>query len=466
MERIGIGDRIGGLYEVREILESGMGIVYICYYRWHQKLYALKTYQDKYFTSKRVRDNFYREATLWMTLESHPNIVQAHWVHNLDGKIYVVMEYIPKDTSGRVTLNDHLIEEKPLPFLRTLIWAIQFCYGMEYAHSRGVLVHRDIKPHNILITLDNTLKITDFGLAKAFDVEDPLSGSVAGTPYWMSPEQFEDAGSCTVRSDIYSFGVVLYQMVSGHLPFKDIPASGPHLFEAIRYLHTRSPIIRLDSELFPIIEKCLSKKPNERWGDFEELRNELQVLWTKKTDIPLPKSLEAMPLGAKEINQKGVAMKHLGRPKEAIHYHNKALEINPTFANAWNDKGIALWDVGEHKEALDCFNKAIEIDPEFVHPRNNKAGLLSELAHYQEALDCYEEALKIDPEFIYLWRGKGDILFEMGKERDFYAKVAHYRSAIRCYDEALKINKRDIWALHKRDIVSQALQDMGSASGP
>lgn len=460
-----IGDKIGGMFEIRNILggegKSGMGTIYICYYRWHQKLYALKTYQKKYAIIELFTNTFYKEALSWMGLESHPNIVQAHWVHKFDGQIYIVMEYIPPDNCGRVTLTHHLVEGIGLPHLRTLIWAIQFCYGMEYANLRGIKVHRDIKPDNILITLNKTLKITDWGLAKAFNIDDSHSGVPVGTPPYMPPEQFVDADSCTVKSDIYSFGIVLYLMVSGNLPFECNHSSRQRYFEKMHDLHANSPIPKLNNKLFPIIEKCLAKNQNDRWCNFEELRHELELLWEKSTVIPLPKPLEGAPLGSKEINQKGIAMKHLGRPEEAVGYHDKAIGIEPTFANAWNDKGIALWDIGKHKEALECFNKAIELDHEFVHPRNNKAGLLSDLGYDKEALDCYEDALKIDPEFIYPWKGKGYIFFEMAEKN---SDRLLYQKAMECYDRALSINKRDMWALRQKELILNKLNSGGSSS--
>lgn len=432
-----IGDKIGGLYEIREILggegKSGMGTVYICYYPWHQKLYALKTYQDRFAALERLINSFYKEAMLWMRLERHPNIVQAHWVHKLDGRIYIVMEYIPPDNKGRRSLHDHL-RGGPLPLIRTLIWSIQFCYGMEYAYSKGIKVHRDIKPDNILITLDKILKITDFGLAKAFG-EEPSLWRIIGTPFWMSPEQFEDPESCDVRSDIYSFGIVLYQMATGKLPFNVQFLIGEDFFHQMYRVHKNSIIPKIDSPLFPIIEKCMAKAPQDRYNTFTELRKDLENLWVKITDIPLPKPLSDKAFGYKELNQKGVALKHLGKPEEALKYHDEAIEENPVYPNAWNDKGVALWELDKRAEALNCFDKAIEIDHEFVHPICNKAGVLSELDKYEEAIKYYDEGIKIEPDFINLWRGKADTLLKIGR----------YEDALHCIEKLLEINRRDSW---------------------
>lgn len=181
-----IGDRIGGIFKISEIIggqgKTGMGIVYICYYKWHQKLYAIKTVQDQFLANQSILDNFYNEAILWMELGKHPNIVQVNWVHKFDGRIYIVMDFIHRDNHDRLSLADHLHYYYKFTMTRTLIWALQFCDGMIHANSFGLKVHRDIKPENILITLDKTLKISDFGLARAYkntNLESGLSGSIS-----------------------------------------------------------------------------------------------------------------------------------------------------------------------------------------------------------------------------------------------------------------------------------------------
>lgn len=434
-----IGDKIGGLYEIRRILggpgKSGMGIVYVCNYRFHQKDYALKTYQERFVLVEALTNSFHDEALLWMGLGCHPNIVRAFWVHNLDGRIYVVMEYIPADNSGRVTLTDHMVEDQPLPLLRTLIWGMQFCDGMTYAASRGLRVHRDVKPDNILITLEKTVKITDFGLAKAFDAVSS-EREIAGTPCWMSPEHFDGASACTVRSDIYSFGVVLYQMAGGRLPFMASPKLGRSFIDEMRRLHEEASVPRLHSVLFPIIQKCLAKKPDDRLADFHELRDELAQIWKRSTDLQVPTCRIPEITSAREINQQGVAMKHLGRFDEALKHHDRAIEIDPTLPNAWNDKGVALWSLSLLDEALECFEKAISMDGEFVHARSNKAALLCSLGRIEEGLVCYDEAIAADPEFGLAWRGKGENLLGLGR----------YPEALECFDRAIKINRHDSWA--------------------
>ncbi|MCJ7434991.1 MAG: protein kinase, partial [Anaerolineales bacterium] len=162
------GDLIANRYEIFKILggegKSGMGIVYICYDHEHKNLFALKTFQDNYLISKGAQEQFKKEALVWTHLEKYPYIVKAHWVDKLSGRLFIVLEYVAPDESGRNALTHYL---EKLSFVQTLKFAIQFCYGMEYAYSKGIDVHRDIKPDNIMITLNQMVKITDFGLAKS-----------------------------------------------------------------------------------------------------------------------------------------------------------------------------------------------------------------------------------------------------------------------------------------------------------
>jgi serine/threonine protein kinase len=229
-----VGDRIDNRYKIYRILggegKTGMGIVYACYDHEHKTPCVLKTFQERYSLSEQSQKLFEREALVWIELGRYPYIVRAYWVEKIEGRLFIVLEYVAPDTAGRNTLTHFLGN---LSFAETLKIGIQFCFGMEYAYSKGIKVHRDIKPDNIMITQDKTVKITDFGLAKpfieseisksegeyrGFGIYPSMTGKVVGTLPYMAPEQFD--GYADIRSDIYAFGIVLYQMANGgKLPF-------------------------------------------------------------------------------------------------------------------------------------------------------------------------------------------------------------------------------------------------------
>ncbi len=217
-----VGDRIGGIYEVQEVLSGagrpGMSEDYLCFYRWHRASYVLKTYQQRLGIFRAFREAFHDAAKRWVRLGAHPHIVRAFWAHRLDGRTYIITEHIPQDGSGRRTLADHLLPEIPLPLDMSLLWGIQFCRGMEYANALGTRVHGGIRPENIMITPEGGLKINGIGLACALCADTVARTAVPGASPWMAPEPSGNTGGYTPQSDIYSFGVVLHQMASGRLP--------------------------------------------------------------------------------------------------------------------------------------------------------------------------------------------------------------------------------------------------------
>ncbi|HEY3421855.1 MAG TPA: protein kinase, partial [Methanocellaceae archaeon] len=382
--KIKVGNRIGGQYEVYRILggegKSGMGVVYICYDHEAREICALKTFQNKYLDSILVKDTFKREALAWMQLDWHPYIVRAIGVKELDYRLFIVLEYVPPDESGRNTLTQYL--KAPIELSQALEWSIQCCLGMEHAASKGVTPHRDIKPDNLMIARDGTLKITDFGLARLWEgtaIEKRLAiesrhdagflhsmhnKSVVGTTPYAAPEQFE--GQSDIRSDIYSFGVVMFQMASkGKLPFHCDSSEEYH--EA----HKLKPVPKLRSRLYPMISRCMQKKPADRYADFGELRHDLERLYRSLTRAEPPLSPAKLEMGAWEYNNKGLSLYNVGLVDDAIREYRKALRLKPGLAIVHNNLGIALSDKGIYEGAMREYKEALRLDPSLAIAHNN-----------------------------------------------------------------------------------------------
>lgn len=346
-------------------------------------------------------------------LEQHPYLVRAYWVEEISGRLYIAMEHIASDEPGMNTL-DGFLRRGPHDFAQSLRWAIQFCHGMEYAYSKGVKAHRDIKPANILIDQNKTVKISDFGLAGIINVSTISEGKVEGksgndslmqtaigtspmgTPEYMSPEQFANLSACDERSDIYSFGIVLYQMASGgKLPFY---TDNPTLrWTALKHFHNETSVPRLVSPFSPIIFRCLEKNPINRYFSFKELRRDLESLLKKQTGeiVMLP---ELKELKYWELGNKGYSLSNLGKPQEAIVCYDRALEINPEDAKTWLNKGIALGTLGKPQEAIACYDRALEIDPKYVNAWYNKALAEDKLGQKQDAVFSYKRFIELAPE--------------------------------------------------------------------
>jgi serine/threonine protein kinase len=388
-----VGDWIGNRFQVFDVHEGGMSLVYVVNDHLGEsgrKVVALKTLRNELIRSRVRVSRFAAECRLWAQLGEHPNIVRAHSVEIIDGRPYVVLELVQGGDLNR------WIGTPRLDLPRVLRFSVQFCVGMEHALRQGLRCHRDIKPGNLLVTEDGTLKITDFGLARvceemvavrpelpdgsiplseptvrqqiiwtdprdwgargpAFGSRDgalpeaggsrpqghrpdgpgdrargetarawasPPAGSVAsrpeparsggptpttveketseyispyetadprlthtgarlGTGAYMAPEQFRDPKSVDIRADLYAFGVVLFEMITGRLPFKG------RSLEALGYQHARhepGSIVssiparhaKLAKPVNAIVQRCLQKDPADRFGSVAELRQAIK----------------------------------------------------------------------------------------------------------------------------------------------------------------------------------------------
>ncbi len=375
---ISVGDWIGNRFQVFDVHEGGMSRVYVVNDDQGEpgrKVVALKTLREELLRSRiRVR-RFAAECRIWVQLGEHPNIVRAHSVEIIDGRPYVVLELVQGGDLYR------WIGTPRLDLPRILRFGYQFCLGLEHALRQGLHCHRDIKPGNLLVTEAGTLKITDFGLARAceemvavrpelpdgsipladeptvrhaitwtdprdavasraigsrpdsdratgpiqvgtmlsertathtsrpqpvgasgngrtpttvdketsefvsptetFDPRLTHSGARLGTGAYMAPEQFLDPKTVDVRVDIYGFGVVLYEMITGELPFKGKSA------EALARQHFSQPArsvvpsiagryAKFAKPVDAIVQRCLKKDLGERFRSVAELRHALK----------------------------------------------------------------------------------------------------------------------------------------------------------------------------------------------
>ena len=262
-----------GPYELRgELARGGMGAVYRAFHPGLKRLVALKVLLAGRGAGENERARFRREAEAAARLQ-HPGIVAIHDVGEADGLPYLVMDLV--EGQG---LDKRLRDEGPLPPREAARLARDLALALGYAHTRAVL-HRDMKPQNVLLDREGRPRITDFGLAKDLELDDGLTktGVVMGTPAYMPPEQARgQAEAIDRRADVYALGATLYEMLTGRPPFR-----GPTMIHVIHKVLKEEPVPprrlrrEVDRDLETICLRCLEKEPERRYGTAQALAEDL-----------------------------------------------------------------------------------------------------------------------------------------------------------------------------------------------
>jgi len=267
-----VGDLIADRYELEELVDhGGMSSVYRGHDRMLERKVALKVLHAHFLDDPEYVERFRREARAVAQL-SHPNIVTVIDRGSSDGHQFIVFEYIDGEN-----LKQLLERTGPLPVERVIELGIEIADALAFAHAHD-LVHRDVKPQNVLIDATGSAKVTDFGIARSLDVDRGVTqtGTVMGTSNYLSPEQAAGA-PVTPASDIYSLGVVLYELLTGDVPFR-----GDNLVVVAMKHVTEHPPNLLEqrgdvpSRLARAVERALEKSPEQRFPSMDAFANELR----------------------------------------------------------------------------------------------------------------------------------------------------------------------------------------------
>ena len=362
-----IGNLVDGKYEVTGVIgKGGMGIVYKVHHReWNIDL-AVKTPLPHLVHDKPARARFFREAQTWVDLGLHPNIVQCWYVRELGGLPRVFADFIAGGSLKNWT-QEMKVRAGDWPAIIDLV--IQACDGLDYAHERGV-VHRDVKPANMLMTPDGRLLVTDFGLVKVTGMDEiesestviadadapasieaglTMTGSLMGTPEYGAPEQWGEARHVDARADIYALGIMLYEMCCGRRPFDD--GSHKESTQAIigRHLASAPPDPRtfrpdIPEDLVAAALQCLAKKPEQRPASMRLLRGTLAKIHSEISGEPYAREIpKASAARAAALNNRAVSLWDLEQPAEAFSAWQEALKLDARHPEALYNKSLLEW---------------------------------------------------------------------------------------------------------------------------
>lgn len=344
-----IGTILGNRYEILEkIGAGGMSIVYRARDTKLERPVTVKVLRDEFISDEDFVSRFKIEAQAAASL-SHPNIVNVYDVGTEYDTYYIVMEYI-----NGCTLKEIINKEAPFDNKKALNYALKIASALQHAH-RNHIVHRDIKPQNILVTVDGELKVTDFGIAHAANSSTVTMTSTAiGSVHYFSPEQAR-GGYVDEKSDLYSLGIVMYEMVTGKLPFEgdsSVSIALKHLNEDLPSIYHFNP--NISKSLEGIILKATQKRADQRYldvdsmiADMKKALNDPSGDFIKNQDLTFSTTQE---LGPDDI----IAIRTAKKPP---------LKENIDIANDIDDIGIGSKDIEEKSTISDDINVDIDDKP-------------------------------------------------------------------------------------------------------
>ncbi len=413
---------------------GGMGAVYRAFDLQLERELALKALLPRHDNAAELRQRFLREAKVAVRLE-HANIVPVYHTDEDQGVAFLLM---PLLRGG--TLRDRM-KGRPLPSGEALTYLRQLGSALDYAHTRpDPIIHRDVKPANILFSEGDHLMLSDFGIARLSGIAPDLTRSdvAPGTVQFMAPEQGK--GHAVPASDQYSAAVILYALLTGRLPFDGTDGL------AIAIQHATEPPLP-PSNAYPgispavdaVVMRALAKRPEDRFPTMRAFVRALDmalrapggsvstlsrprgetfpalpaVRFTLPTvrPKPAPADLEALRRQAKEA-------RNVGRYEEAVALYRQLAALDPTHAATWFWLGWSLNALGNFGEALTALDACLELDHHRARVWNTRGYALYMLERYNDALVCCDRVLTLEPDNAAAWQNRGIVLQKLGQTEE------------------------------------------------
>lgn len=423
---------------IKRLGKGGMGIVYKANDEKLERLVAIKVLAPEAVGDETSRERFLREAKAAAKL-NHPNITTIYSIDEVEDTIFIVMEYVSGKTLGEV------MDSRKLELSEILHLAIQIGEGLAEAHQKHV-IHRDVKPDNIMISPAGQIKIMDFGLAKMKGqsrlTQDDFS---MGTIDYISPEQISRDREVDQRSDIFSLGVLLYEMVSGHLPFK-----GEHDWAILYAILNHDPLpldsrkLQIPPALVKLIHKCLKKEPDFRFQTVAEIIDALKKIQTRleiqkgasksfRPKILTRKRLFAVfslagifllasGIGfysiffptANDFNSEAVEHILQGEIPQARQRLELALAKDSTFSSAWSNLGLVYLYQAKFDSSIQFSQQALEYDAQNMGAYFTLARAHEQKNQFSQAVQIYLQAIAQDSSAAQAYNEAAYLLVKLG----------------------------------------------------
>jgi tetratricopeptide (TPR) repeat protein len=453
----------------------------------NQMFLTMKTFSEAYCSDEERIARFIEQAKLWINLPPHRNMAKAELLKIIDGIPFLFTEYM----TGRDLEN--IAGEESLSSKSVIEIAIQMGEALDHAFKSSGMDHGDLEPRKCSITEGDCVKISGFGQARIY-MDIPIKGSprefcakidggeIARSDYpfyeslpYMAPELFADTDAAGIRTDIYSYGVILYELLAGFNPFASESPSrimSDHL--SLVPVSPEKFNTRVPRPLAHLVLTCMKKDPELRYEDFAQIVHELKQLYVKVAGSSFDRPrIERVRTEDYWINR-GLSLKSIGQSEGANKAFDEAIKIAPQAFRPQFLKGSSLsrrtaegmsadesnWELWFWKaeslrksrkpmEAKKCLEKALGLNDGEEILWSQIARLLADMGKREDALQCYEKALSLNPRAAEIWDYKGNLL----------SKMDDHKAAFDCFNESIAINPRFKWALHHRGI---ALFDLGA----
>ncbi|NDD27071.1 MAG: serine/threonine-protein kinase [Proteobacteria bacterium] len=469
-----ISATIGRYHILQELGRGGMGVVYKGHDPVLQRSVAIKILGQQLVGNPESKERFIREAQAAARL-NHPNIAGIYDINEQDGIYYLVLEFIPGKNLDTI-LREH---KGPMAVQEALKYFIPAAQALDYAHQHSI-IHRDVKPANILVREgDEAVKVADFGIAR---VEAETSGltqqnQLLGSLYYISPEQIRGEKPDR-RLDIYALGIMLYEMLTGDLPFKADNAG--QLMQLHLTAQPKPPTIfnlHIPRNVETAILKALAKDPAERFQNVQDLLNALkqeelpeEMFQTKispaeaalhnilgnnyykqgKLDLAIlewQKATALDPYNALTHNNLGTAFDGVGKLSEAVDEYTQAVKLNPNNFVAHYNLGSAHYRKGNLDESIEEYRVVSVLNPKFAPAYYNLGNGLYKQGKLDLAIEAWQKALILNPQF-------AEVLYNLGNA---YQKKGRKEEAADCWKKALELDPQ--FAIAQYNLAAQALKE-------